>query len=163
MKRSCPQAALDTTLCLTSLDLYVKRCAARSVIGLRKSDCWKQRSIGQSRVLKIVFPDRRYEISEKGIDYIVVEGMFLPGLRMLIPKRAQWNGGLHQGQRGIPIFTDESKLDRSAGAGVFYRELGLELHIRWNDDCSVFQEEIFAILKAIEDLKVAPHQILNLT
>ena len=51
---------------------------------------------------------------------------------------------------GAEIFTDESKLDRSAGAGVFCRKLGLELHFRLNDDCSVFQSEIFAILKAIE-------------
>ena len=61
---------------------------------------------------------------------------------MLIQEQAQWNGGVLQGQRGIPIFTDGSKLGGSTGAGVSCGELGLELHIRLNDDCSVFQAEI---------------------
>ena len=66
--------------------------------------------------------------------------MFLPGLRMLIPERAQW---------GIPIFTDGSKLGEDTGAAAFRRELGIELHVRLYEDCSMFQAEIFAILKAI--------------
>ena len=42
-----------------------------------------------------------------------------------------------------------SQIGGSTGAGVFCRELGLELHFRLNDECSVFQAEIFTILKAI--------------
>ena len=106
----------------------------------------KQCSIDHYRVLNIAFPDGRYGLSGKTTDYIVFEAMFLPGLRMLIPQRAQWNGGVLQGQRFISIFTDGSKL----GAGVFCRELGLELHFRLNDVCSVFQAKILAIFKAIE-------------
>ena len=76
--------------------------------------------------------------------------LFLSDLRILIPERAQWNGGVPQGQRGMPIFTDGSKLGGGTGARVFCRQLGLELHFRWNDDCSMFQEEVFAVLKTIE-------------
>ena len=67
---------------------------------------------------------------------------------MLIPESAQWNGGALQRQRGIPIFTDGSKLGGGTGAGVFCREFGLELHFRLTNNCRVFQAEIFAILKA---------------
>ena len=66
----------------------------------------------------------RYELSENATDYIV------PGLRMLMPERAQFNGGLLQGQKCIPIFTDGSKLGECTGAGVFCRELGLELQVK---------------------------------
>ena len=43
-----------------------------------------------------------------------------------------------------------SKLGGGTDAEVFCRELGPELHFRLNDDCSMFQAEIFAILKAIK-------------
>ena len=42
--------------------------------------------------------------------YIVPDAIFLPGLRILISKRAQWNGEVLHGQRSIPIFTDGPKL-----------------------------------------------------
>ena len=112
----------------------------------------KQCSIDHYRVLNIAFPDGRYGLSGKTTDYIVFEAMFLPGLRMLIPQRAQWNGGVLQGQRFISIFTDGSKL----GAGVFCRELRLELPFQLDDDCSMFQAKIFAILKAIEAIAGGP-------
>ena len=70
------------------------------------------------------------------------------GLRILIPKRV--------GQRDIPIFTDRSNLGDCTGAEVFCRELGLELHFRLNDGCSVFHAEIFAVLKAIEAIVGGP-------
>ena len=82
--------------------------------------------------------------------------MFLPGLRMLIPERSQWNDGVLQEQRGISIFTDGSKLGGSIGAVVFCRELRLELPFQLDDDCSMFQAKIFAILKAIEAIAGGP-------
>ena len=90
----------------------------------------------------------RYGLSEKASDYIVPEAIFLPVLRIFIQEKAQWNGGIRQGQRGVTIFTYGSML--GGCTGVFCRELGLELHFRLNDDCSVFKAEILAILKAIE-------------
>ena len=69
---------------------------------------------------------------------------------MLIPERAQWNGGVCKGQRCIFIFIDGSKLGGSTGAEVFCRELCLELNFRLNNDYSVFQSDIFAILRAIK-------------
>ena len=118
IRKSYPQAALDTMLCLTS------------------------------------FPDGRYELlKNKTTDYIVSEAIFLPGLKTVIPERAQWNGGILQGQRrSIFIFTDGSKLGVGTGAGVFCRELSFEHHFRLTDDCRVLQAEIFAILKTIETI-----------
>ena len=84
------------------------------------------------------------------------EAIFLPGLRILVPERAQWNGGVLQGQRVIPIFTDGCKLRGGTDAGVFCWKLGRELHFRVNDDCSVFQAEIFAILKSIDVVAGGP-------
>ena len=48
------------------------------------------------------------------------------------------------------------KLGGGTGAGVFCRELSLILHFRLNNDCSVFQTEIFTILKAIEVIAGGP-------
>ena len=75
--------------------------------------------------------------------------MFLPGVRILIPNRAQWNGGVGivQLHSDIPIFTDGSKVGEGTGAGVFCSKFNIELHFRLKDDCSVFQAKIFAILK----------------
>ena len=79
-----------TLFCLNPLDLYVKQCAPRSAIRLRESDYWKHRKIGH---LRIAFPDGKYGLSEKKTsDYIVPDD--LPGLRILIPERAQWNVGV---------------------------------------------------------------------
>ena len=72
---------------------------------------------------------------------ILFETLLPPGLRMVIPDRALWNGRVFQGQKGIPIFTDGSKLDGGTVAGVFCREL--DLHLRLKNDCSVFKVEIF--------------------
>ena len=65
VRKSCPQAALDTMLCLTRFDLYVKQSATRSAICLRESGCLKQRSIGHSRILNVVIPEGRY--GQKGL------------------------------------------------------------------------------------------------
>ena len=59
-------------------------------------------------------------------------------------------------QRGIPIFTDGSKLCVSTGAGIFCSELDLELHFKLKDDWSVFLAEIFAIFKAFEAIAGGP-------
>ena len=69
-------------------------------------------------------------------DYIVPEAIFPPGLRILVPERAQRNIRVLKLQRGIPIFTDGFKFGGNRGAGGFC-EYGLELHFRLNDDCRV--------------------------
>ena len=56
----------------------------------------------------------------------------------------------------MAIFTNRPKLGGCTGTGVFCSKLGLELHFRLNDDCSVFQAKIFTILKAIEVLAGGP-------
>ena len=57
---------------------------------------WREEelSIGYSRTLNVVFPDRSYGLSEKAIDYIVPDSIFLPVFNILIPEMAQWNGGV---------------------------------------------------------------------
>ena len=60
--------------------------------------------------------------------------------------RIEWWGT--PGQRDIPIFTDGSKLSGGTGAGVLCRGLGLELHFRLKDACSVFQEEAIQAIVA---------------
>ena len=42
------------------------------------------------------FFEGRYELSADATDYVVSEAMFLPVLRILIPDRAEWNGGVLQ-------------------------------------------------------------------
>ena len=67
--------------------------------------------------------------------------MFLLGLRILTPERTQLNGGVLQGQSAIPIFTDGSKFGGGTCAGFSVGDSVLN---------SLFQAEIFAILKTIE-------------
>ena len=102
--------------------------------------------------MNVIFPDGKYGLSERSTNKTMPEAMFFPVLRILLPERAQCNGELLQGQRGIPIFTDGSKLGGCTSAGNFCRELSLELHCALNDNCSIFLAKIFAILKAIEAL-----------
>ena len=126
---------------LCALILYV----SGGTYSPRESGCWKQRSIDRSGVLRVIFPERTYELSEKAIEYFVSEAMFLPGI-----------GGVHQRQTGILIFTDRITVGRGTGARVFCRELGFELHFMLKNNCSVFQTEIFAILKAVEAIAGGP-------
>ena len=77
--------------------------------------------------------------------------IFLPALRILIPERRWGTPGAERS-----TITDGSKLGVDTAAGVFCRQLGLELHFRLNYDCSVFRVEIFAILKAIKAISGGP-------
>ena len=50
VRKSCPQATLNTMFCLTPFDLYVKQCTACSAIRQRESEL--QCSTGHSAVLR---------------------------------------------------------------------------------------------------------------
>ena len=81
VRKGCPKDALDTTLCLTPLNLHVKRCVAQC--------CIRTEGIGVLNV-RLVGPYGRYGISGKTTDYIESEDVCLLGLRMLgmCPERA---------------------------------------------------------------------------
>ena len=114
--------------------ISVKQCAERSARCMRKKAGYrKQRFIDHFRIPNVVYPEKQYRLSEMATNYIVPESMFLPCLRILIPDRAQCNGEIFQGQKGIPTFTDGSQL-----GSVFCTELGLELYFRLQHHFSVF-------------------------
>ena len=63
----------------------------------------------------------------------------MPGLRILIPDRALWNGGVFQVKGGIPNCRNGSNLGEGAGHGVLCKELGLKLHFRLKDNLACFR------------------------
>ncbi|WP_333765286.1 ribonuclease H family protein, partial [Streptomyces sp. IBSBF 2390] len=69
------------------------------------------------------------------------------------PTREAWLEGSVTRPSEIGIYTDGSKMDCGVGSGIFSEHYNTELSFRLNDDCSVFQAEVFGILKAAEAMR----------
>ncbi|XP_050665060.1 uncharacterized protein LOC126965474 isoform X1 [Leptidea sinapis] len=65
-----------------------------------------------------------------------------------------------EGKGYLQVYIDGSKIQGRVGAGISYRRRGLEVRARklkLENYCSVFQAEMCAISKAIEDILKMPH------
>lgn len=156
-RRSAPRVALDVIFDLTPLDIFVRRCAARSALRLREIGLWANAQVGHATALsgmrEIDGVDRLSETS----DYIMPTLDFDMEPMVVMMDRSEWEDGVPQSLSGVLIYTDGSKMETGSGAGIFCEELHLSMSIRLHDDCSVFQAEVAAIVKAacvVRDLRM---------
>ena len=79
-----------------------------------------------------------------------------------IPSRENWLSHETLCESDIDIFTDGSKVDNRASAGVYSRQLAINESYRLSDGISTLQAEIAAINKAaelIQSLDLLPTRI----
>ena len=68
---------------------------------------------------------------------------------VIIPEKSEWIGAATLFD-GYSVFTDGSKMDTGTGSGVYIPDRNIKVSYRLPDNCSVFQAEILAIIKAVE-------------
>ena len=67
------------------------------------------------------------------------------------------------GPKSAQIYTDDSKLERAVGIGIYSKLIGIFKSMRLPDHCSVFQAEIRAEVKIIVDKNVHKRRITILS
>lgn len=70
-----------------------------------------------------------------------------------IPSRDEWSSDSIARNEDINIYTDDSKMERGTGVGIYSDTLGMNESIKMRDSCSVFQAEVGGILTATKVIK----------
>lgn len=141
--KSTPQAGLEAILHLQPIELHTKKVAALAALRLRENCQWTPQSFGHAVILNFFNQNGLHPIT----DYMKPQYDFRKPFSVIIPNREDWK---HPENiiRGTPIFTDGSKMDKGTGAGVFSEALQISESYKLTSECSIFQAEIYAIMKA---------------
>lgn len=147
--RTTPTDALNLILNLNPLELEIKKTAAMSASRLENYGLFKRRSYGHCSILvNNIFGNVSMVENDKIIEYYDFDIPF----ETYFPNRDEWANNSVVRLNEIGIFTDGSKTNSGVGVGVFSTQ-STELSYKLGDDCTVFQAEVFGILKAAESMK----------
>ena len=138
--------ALNAILNLMPLDLYTSNVAAVWMHRLKGNTSHPNQKIGH-----MCLPEKFHMKGE--LDCISPVIQLQKDFQTIYPTREDWKNPTNFLGEAICIFTDGSKINESAGAGVYSEELNIKQSLRLPDHCSVFQAEIYAILTALNELK----------
>lgn len=97
--------------------------------------------------------DLRVGLSDPLTDYSKKSLTFDYNFKIVIPNQEDWDTRTPMATEATHIYTYSSKMSNGVGAGVFSADLNLLLWLRLDSHGTVFQAEIFAILKAAEAIK----------
>lgn len=148
--RTTPSDSLEWILNLAPLDLEIKQIAAMSAIRLENYGLFKRKNYGHSSILvNNIFGN----VSNVNSDEMIEILDFTVPFEISFPNRDDWNNNKVLRPNEISIFTDGSKMDSGVGAGVFSDFGNIKLSYKLRDECTVFQAEVFGILKAAEQMR----------
>lgn len=142
--------ALNALLNLPPLDIFLRGEATKSIFRLMSIDQWYGPRDIRNRALPYV--EEMYMPSDICVPAVQFDRKF----EVYISDRDQWDSPQEPGMGHSRIFTDGSKSDLGSGSGVFVEEDDTKLFYPLGMHATVFQAEIYAILKAmhyIEDMK----------
>ena len=145
---STPTQSLEVLLNLLPMDIYGKNVAAKSAARLKELGFWKSKTFGHNSVL-LQFPNCGVV---GGSDYLNSYLLSEKSYSILFPDRLGWKPI----PNCISIYTDGSKMENGTGSGVFSEFFNIGVSFRLPDYCTVFQAEIYAVLKACEILGTLP-------
>lgn len=145
-------AALEVLLSITPIDLYIEQEAIITSLRIKAANCWSQLSVGHTASLE------RYSNSIPELlmstDKCAPEYYFDKTFDINIPERSEWENIENMfEEQGVTVYTDGSKMDSGSGAGVYSVNPPMELSYPLGVYASVYQAEIFAILKSAEKLQ----------
>jgi len=144
--KTTPSNALNAILNIMPLDLYTSYVASVWTHRLKDTISWPNQKIGHT-----CLPEQ-FSIDGK-LDCITSEIKLKKDFQTIYPTRNDWNDPPNFIGEAVCIFTDGSKINNLAGAGVFSEDMDINQSFRLPDHCSIFQAEIFAILIALNDFK----------
>ena len=147
--KSTSTDSLDITLGFTPIDLFVRSLAAKSAIRLQSLDCFKSYTYGHGSILH----EMGVEPFDSSSDYMTSLFDFEIPFMTTFPSREEWESKQVTNEFQISVFTDGSKMDCGTGSGVFVSALNIEESYKLNDENSVFQAEVVAVIKAAELLE----------
>lgn len=144
-----PGAALNAILNLPPLDIFIKGEAIKACWRLKRSGFWFTVPWCISDIVLDIPLDTN--LLEMPSDAMTTEVVTRRNFEVSFPDIQDWlTPGSEPGLESDRIFTDGSKTDRGSGAGVFVEPDDFRLHFALGEHASVFQAEVFAILKAMD-------------
>lgn len=139
-----PTAALEILLSLTPISLFVRQEADLAAERLYRTGRWIAQSseVGHAKLLADL--KREFREMEMPSDYMPTKYCFDEGFRVLFPQRSDWESGTPV-TGDIEVYTDGSKADGNAGAGIYSEEMGYKVSMPLGSIATVFQSEVVAI------------------
>ncbi|XP_075150949.1 uncharacterized protein LOC142225058 [Haematobia irritans] len=146
--RTTATSALEVLMGICPLDLHIRRTAEVILIRLKGLDSLESTSCRHTEL--ILYAGRHIRT-----DYMASWHMFESDLESIIPSVEDWDKNrIHFGN--LNIYTDGSKMTEGVGSGIYCKELELKESFKLDEQCSIFQAEIFAIVKAAELISMRP-------
>ena len=160
--RTTPTAGLEMILGLQPLDLFIKKCACMTAVRIRNNGQLSASPSNTSHA-NILSEFEGGSGRWRDLDVMFPKVGFDRGYSVKVPSREDWErGGVTGPEGGLVIFTDGSKTVSGTGAGFFSEEPVLDRSYRLEGHVTVFQAEVFAILKASESAKEIPAESITM-
>lgn len=160
--RNTPTRALEALLDLPSLEMVLMSTAEKTAVRLNINDLWEPRSEGvngHTQGLAVSTQSPSYKLC----DWMATEHNFDRNFNVLIHSKEEWTDS-QQPPVGLLDgfwYTDGAKNEISSGAGVYRENPPAELSYALDEFTSVFQAEVFAIMKCVEIADA--EQCINIT
>lgn len=147
--KSTPTEALEVILHIIPLDLHMVELAGNSALRLLCLGHFKEGSRRGHRSIV----GRINVCNTRNSDYTLKELSFGSVHETELPARELWasNQVIREGE--LQVYTDGSKTSQGTGSGVFIEEMETRISCRLDDECTVFQAEVYALKLAAEHLK----------
>ncbi|XP_075167884.1 uncharacterized protein LOC142240049 [Haematobia irritans] len=146
--RTTATAALEVLMGIIPLDLHIRKTAEVILTRLKGLDSLVSTSCRHTELIP-------YAGRHIRTDHMAPWHMFESDLDSIIPSVEDWDvNRIHFGS--LNIYTDGSKMTEGVGSGIYCKELGLKESFKLDEQCSIFQAEIFATAKAAELISMRP-------
>lgn len=150
--RTTPTVALETILAIPPLDLEVQRIATSTALRMKRFNNWNSdhEIRGHCRILR----DLQQDVLMMPSDEMAMVRVFDRKFSFKIPERNEWNEDGLSGveSNALEVYTDGSVMESGAGSGYHIPGRGFGAYFPLGGVVTIFQAEIFAILKASEKL-----------
>ena len=141
-QHSCSTAALEAFLCLPPLDIYLRGQALMWMKRLKKNNTWSNRSSrGHTKLCVGPFAPAILDVpTDEGTSKFFFTKHF--------STKIESGNADHTAPFDIECYTDGSCKGNRYGTGVYCQQIGYSAYWCLGQLCSVFQAELYGILKA---------------
>lgn len=154
--QSTPTIALEAMFSIAPLDIEVQRTARSTALRLWRNASPKPRRSGLGH-MKILHGLSDEPTLSMPFDGTAMVRSFHKNFTVTIPKRSDWTefGPKGRNVNELEIYTDGSVTSSGTGSGIHTPSTGSNVYYSLGSLATIFQAELYAILKAAEHLKEA--------
>ncbi|XP_044596718.1 uncharacterized protein LOC123273383 [Cotesia glomerata] len=155
--RTTATLAMGALLNLEPPHITAEALAMKTAMRLLFNGHWTRARTGHAAILR-----------DRGLDRFLTQGgdmsprsyHFRRQYKVLIPSRQEWDEENKSilSPIGLVWYTDGSKTDKGAGAGIYSSGPKTEISLRLGDTASVFQTEVYAIWACVEHISKLNHR-----